>query len=49
MNIARLIAVICAILGTGCLVAVVSASTPLIAAATVVGALLIALAASEVG
>lgn len=49
MNPARLAALLCAIGGAGCLVAVVVASTPLMAALTVVGAALVALAATEVG
>lgn len=46
---ARLLALFCAILGAGCLTAVVVSSAPLIAALTVVGAGLLAIAATEVG
>jgi len=44
-----LVAVLCAIAGVGCLVFVVTSSSPLVAAVTVVGAALVALAATEVG
>lgn len=46
---ARLIACLLAIAGVGCLAAVVAASSPIIAALAVVGAGLLALAATEVG
>jgi hypothetical protein len=49
VNPAKLVALLCAIAGAGCLVAVVVASSPLMAALTVVGAALVALAANEAG
>lgn len=49
MNVAKLVAILMAIVGAGCLAAVVASSPPWAAALTVVGAGLIALAATEVG
>jgi hypothetical protein len=48
-TIAPLVALLCAIAGAGLLVFVVCSSTPAVAAAAVVGCLLIAVASTEVG
>jgi len=49
VNVAKLVAIVVAIVGVGCLAAVVAASPPWAAALTVIGAGLLALAATEAG
>lgn len=46
-ELARLVAIVAAVLGPGAIGAVVASSSPLVAIAAVVGALLLCIAASE--